>query len=53
MNTDTGCRPTCPCKAANSRDAVERAAKMIGLKEQSALSLAAILRANGWELVKR
>lgn len=46
------CKPACPCKASDAREAVTRAANLIGLDASSAQSLINLLAFHGWELRK-
>ena len=46
------CNPTCPCKAGDAREAVTRAANLIGLGTYEASCLMNLLAFHGWELRK-
>ena len=49
MNTDD-CRPDCPCKARNAKDAIDRASKLLGFEYGSGLLW--MLQNHGWSLVR-
>lgn len=56
MKSDTtetdDCRPGCPCRAGDAREAVFRAANLIGVDTSKAQSLINLLSSHGWELRK-